>query len=241
MYYQPHRKAALRTHAGNRHGGRNNNIRIVAVLLATAFIFIFTNAQLQKLIEKTAETQIATIYTKAVSEAVGELMEQSSNLCSEVIALDRGDNGNVTALRTNTAALNLLKAELSDKIAQRLKQLESEEIYVPLGTLTGIAAFSGCGPDIRVRLKLVGGVSTDMHSSFIDAGVNQTLHTIGCNVDAEFFIMIAGSKSKVKFTSDTILAQSIIVGAVPDSYTVVNGDTSDTVGQIFDYGNPYGE
>lgn len=202
---------------------------------------IFVNTQLDKLLEKAVETQMMNIYTQSVNEAVGELMKENNRLCGEVVNLERSADGSISALSTNTAALNILKAELSTQIAKRLSELEDEDIYIPLGTLTGIDAFSGLGPDIRIRIKLIGAVTTDMHSSFVDAGVNQTLHTVSCNVCAKLLAIMPGARTKTEICCDTILAQSIIVGAVPDSYTVVNGDTSDTIGRIFDYGDPYGE
>lgn len=242
LYYRPHQIQARGLYA-SVHPEKSTRIRLR--LLATALVLItlllYVNTQLGKLLAKAIEVQLMNVYTDAVNEAVGEVMRSNTQMCGSVVELQRSQDGSICALSTDTASLNILKSELSSGISQRLAELEDEVIYIPLGALTGIEIFSGIGPDIKIRLRLIGGVSTDMSSSFIDAGVNQTLHTIGCSVSARFVAIMPGACTKLELSTDTILAQSIIVGEVPDSYTVVNGDTSDTIGRIFDYGDPYGD
>lgn len=242
MYYRPHSSKYGKLFKEIRFcKAQTAKLRFFAIILAALFLLIYANTQLGGLLAKAMETQMLNIYTNSVNEAIGDVMKRNSELSDTVVELERAQDGSICALSTNTAALNILKSELSTELASKLRELEDEAVYIPLGTLTGIEALAGSGPDIRIRLRLIGGVSTDMRSSFVDAGVNQTLHTINCSVSARFLAIMPGARTKLSLDTTAILAQSIIVGAVPDSYTVVNGDTSDTIGRIFDYGDPYGE
>ena len=49
-------------------------------------------------------------------------------------------------------------------------------------------------------------------------GINQTLHRIFLNIDAQLSVVIPGVDVTVNTETEVLLAESVIVGKVPDTY-----------------------
>lgn len=211
----------------------------VTVITAVTVLLLFLDAQLRPLIAAAVRAQAENVFTEAVDCAVQEALSASNLQNTAAVHTDMSENGTPSFLAADTAEINCFRADISDSMRRQLEEYEEKPLRVPLGTLTGISWLTGRGPEVGLRLRLNGGVTTRLDSRFESAGVNQTMHSIDCTVEAKMYSMIPGCGS-IELSTNIMVAQSVIVGDTPDSFTYVYGDQSDTVGRIFDYGDPYG-
>lgn len=228
MYYQKHI-------SGRRVIRCRRTLFILLILLS----LLALNTALRPIVESMLTAQARRVFTEAVNSALLDVSSENIS-CDTFVTLSTDDSGRISSIQTNSMAVNRFKSSASQSIARELEEIKKEDIRVPLGTLTGIDAFTGRGPDVKLRLVQNGSITADLSSSFSEAGINQTCHAINCDVEAEFYAVIPGFKIPIELSTSVIIAQSVIVGEVPDSYTYVIGDQSDTIGRIFDYGDPYG-
>lgn len=205
-------------------------------MLLLLALFLLLDSQLRPLVETMLVSQARAAFTEAVNAAVLDTSDDAAGF----VSLGSGRDGGVVSVSTDTAQINGYKAAVSAAVTERLDNMRSEPIRVPVGSLTGIEMLTGRGPCVRLRLIEKGSVTADIRSSFTAAGINQTCHRIICVVNADYYAVIPGFRTPVSLEATVVIAESIIVGDVPESFTYVNGDSSDTVGRIFDYGDPYG-
>lgn len=218
---------------------RLKRCRRTIIFLLILFLMLAVDAALHSLINGMLTIQAKQLFNDAINTAIQRAADELEPEC--FVILTENENGEIASIQTDSAAVNSYRAKLSEFIALELDQMEREPIEVPLGTLTGIDFLIGRGPAVKLKLTQVGSITTELKNSFCSAGINQTCHTIDCIVSAEFYAVILGTRTTVSLDTDVAIAQSVIVGNVPDSYTNVNGDQSDTIGRIFDYGDPYGD
>lgn len=102
-------------------------------------------------------------------------------------------------------------------------RLDKAEVTIPFGALLGSQLFSGMGPMIRVQLVPMGYALVDFESSFFDAGINQTKHQIDIVVNASFGMILATGNNNIEVKTSIPVAQTIIVGDVPNSYMSLEG------------------
>ncbi len=217
---------------------RVRRIRLFTIIAIVLALFIFLNIQLRSVIKPMLDNSSKNIYTTAVNEAVKTLLEGSQY--GQFVKLSLGADGKPTSIETDTLSVNRFKSEVSECVLDALEHLELSPSSVPLGTLTGIDLLVGTGPDVKLRLSPRGGITTELYSSLEQAGINQTRHTISCKVTSDVYAMIPGMSDRLTLTTTVLIAESILVGEVPESFTYVVGDKTDTIGRIFDYGDPYG-
>jgi sporulation protein YunB len=117
------------------------------------------------------------------------------------------------------ANINRFKARVTQLINDELNTIEGNTLDIPLGTVSGFNIFYGRGPAIPVRLTPRGSATVSLTSKFTEAGINQTLHQITLNVSADIAAIIPGYTTAVNTETEFIVAQTVIVGHVPESYT----------------------
>ena len=113
-------------------------------------------------------------------------------------------------------------------------------VSVPIGSVSGIELLSGRGPTLDVNLVLAHGLSAYIGSEFYEAGINQTLHRVTVNIDVEIKLLTPTHTSIVSVQSSYHIAETVIVGEVPDAYTKIDRLTDDVteeeIDDIYDFG-----
>ena len=60
-------------------------------------------------------------------------------------------------------------------------------------------------------------------SNFTEAGINQTLHQLTMNVSVEVAVLVLGKAESFTVSSQVVVAETIIVGHVPDTLFKAGG------------------
>ena len=97
--------------------------------------------------------------------------------------------------------------------------------YIGGSLALGLTLFAGSGPRIPISIVPVGTVQTDFETEFEACGINQTRHKILLTLEATVRLVIPNGVEEVAVSSQMAVAESIIVGLVPDSFVDVNNDS----------------
>ena len=89
-----------------------------------------------------------------------------------------------------------------------------------------LSLLAGAGPGIAVQILPVGSVQAAFSTDFTTAGINQTRHRISLVLTANVQIVIPTGAKNVQASTQMAMAESIIVGQVPDSFAEGGSDNS---------------
>jgi len=193
--------------------------KIIAVLILTAAIAIYVGSGLLPLAERAYEYQSRLYAVRVTDEAV--LAELSGENCDGLIKIDRAADGAVVSVESDTAKIGKLKSRIGLRLTDALDSIKSYEIGVHIGTMTGIPAFYGKGFIVPVKMTPRGSPETHIISEFTDAGINQTLHRLVLTAETEISGVAFGFSVPTKTKTEYIIAETLIVGKIPQSYTHV--------------------
>lgn len=194
----------------------------MALFLLTALLLtlvLTATARMRPLLESLATTRVSNTVNRIIFEAVNESVQSGEIRYEELISLEKDNNGKITAVHSNMAVFNQLQAQILDIILARIGQVSAKELSIPLGTLTGSPLLAGRGPRISVRMETVGSSSARFENRFDSAGINQTNHQIVLNVDVSVAILLPGFTTATKVSTAVTVAETVIVGSVPETYT----------------------
>lgn len=191
----------------------------LAVLLPLA-LFFWADANLRPVILTMAEAQARVMAVQAMNDAVFEVM-RSDGLYDDLMTVVLDEKGRVAVMRADTARMNELATTSALRVQQNLSKIAEAGISIPLGAALGVQLFAGSGPRITVKLVPVGAVSTDFKSEFSAAGINQTRHRIFLRIDTTVQMVIPTGTQTAQVSAHVPVAESIIVGEVPDSFVDV--------------------
>ena len=174
---------------------------------------------LQSLLGDMAVTRVTNSVNRLVVASVSEAIESGDIQYDKLIQFEKSASGTITALRSNMAEFNRLQADIASDVLQRMGQLSETELAIPLGTLSGSPLLAGRGPRIRVKMQSYGSCTAHFDNQFEHAGINQTTHSIILCVDVSVSILLPGLRTGTKVSNAFSVAETVIVGSVPDSYT----------------------
>lgn len=192
-------------------------LRLCAVLAVLLLLFIALDREVRPVILTMAGYQARVSSILAINNAVLEEMQQS-DLSADLVTVHRNADGNVTAIETNTSELNLLKAQLTSAVGQKLAAIQRTNISIPFGTLLGWQLFAGRGPNVNFKVVPASFVESDIRSTLTDAGINQTRHQIFITFSVEMTAIIPGYTTSVNVQTEICIADTLVVGQVPEFY-----------------------
>ena len=151
-----------------------------------------------------------------INEAVDAYLAGGGLSYEDLVTLERTADGSVAAARIELTAVNRMKSVILRELDQRIPGRVRESVRVPLGNVILPALFSGHGGSLPVRVISLRSTNAALESGFSQAGVNQTLHTLSLRVEVDLLLLSPGGIFSRQVSASVPVAQTIIVGAVPN-------------------------
>ena len=158
------------------------------------------------------------------NDALSRQIEEGSIRYDRIVFFEKDVNGKITALKTNIGEINRLKTDILGIINEEILALDTSDIGIPLGSLILPELLSGKGPVIPVRILSIRNSDAAFSSDFSQAGINQTIHQVIMEVSVDVAILVLGETDSFTVTSQVVVAQTVIVGEVPDTFLHTGGD-----------------
>ncbi len=192
------------------------SIFIGAVIIVVTIIF---DLWFRPVVERMFEYRCKLIADRAVSRAITEHLNTTDEDYSDIVSFVYDSDGSIGALRTNPPKINTMKAAVMERVNAELSSIESEKVGITIGTLSGVSYLYGMGNEIMFTVKPVGVARSRLYSEFQSSGINQTMHSVILEIDTEVSPLIPGVSETFLVTTEFIIAQTVILGEVPDSFS----------------------
>lgn len=170
--------------------------------------------------------KINSITEQALNIAVSNVINTTVNYDS-IMTINHNQAGEINYITANQYMINTISREIIKDANERIKMLDDEYMRIPLGTLSGVALFSGRGRRVKLSASPVAIIGSSFDSDFISVGINNTLHKIYLTIDAKVDMNLPIKKQTINVTQQVLLCESVIVGKVPNVY--FNSGISDKV------------
>ena len=199
-------------------------VGILVFLLALALsCFVLFRGKYRPVIRSLAETQVKNATSDLTNDAIAKQIAAGNIAYDRIVYFEKDLNGRITALKTNIGEINRLKTDILNIINDEILALDTSDIGIPLGSLILPEFFSGKGPVIPVRILSIRNSDAVFASDFSQAGINQTLHRLNMQVSIDVAVLVLGQASSFTVTSEVVVAETVIVGEVPDTFLQTGG------------------
>ena len=183
-----------------------------------------------------AESQAVWEATKIANRTAAQVLKEYTELCANTIDVTYDCEQKVSSVHTDTGVVNIVRTALTDRAMTAMEQFSTLSVALPLGTLTGWDWFSGCGPLLTFPISFTATVLSDVSSSFVVEGINQSSYLVEVHLEISLYVVSPAGRSSVGTKVSYPMAETVLLGEVPDNLTEVYGDDQSLLGQIFDYG-----
>jgi sporulation protein YunB len=219
-------KSLLRKMGGNRIGKKikiNNSLLIMLIFIFMAFfpLYIFEK-NLKPTIKAVAESKANLIATEAINKTIYEDILKNIEY-QDLVEIHKDTENKITLIQANSIQMSRLISETNLKIKDALNSLNGEVFEIPLGQALGSYLFAAYGPAIKVKILPIGEIAVKLQQDFHEAGINQTRHILYLDIYVSVKVVVPMATEKITVATKTPIAETIIVGSVPNTVVEIEG------------------
>ena len=174
-----------------------------------------------------AQTHVRNATSDLINDAIDHQIDNGNIQYDRMVYFEKDLNGRITALKTNMSEVNRLKTDILNIINDEILELDTEDLGINIGNLILPEIFSGKGPRIPVQIISIRNSDASFSSDFSQAGINQTLHKLNMEVCVDVTVLVLGKTESYTVSSQVVVAETIIVGQVPETFLQTGGNYGD--------------
>ena len=198
-------------------------VRLLAISLVLFMLFLACRVRYRDVIRELAETQVKNTTSDLTNDAIAKQIAEGIIQYDRIVYFEKDLDGRITALKTNMSEVNRLKTDILNIINDEILSLDTSDIGIPVGSLFLPEFLSGRGPTIPVHILSIRNSDATFASDFSQAGINQTLHQLAMEVSVDVAVLVLGQTSSFTITSEVVVAETVIVGSVPNTFLQTGG------------------
>lgn len=189
---------------------------IFVTVIGTLLLVLF-RTKFHGTIRSLAETQVKNSTSDLINDAIDRQIDVGNIQYDRIVYFEKDLNGKITALKTNMSEVNRLKTSILNIINDEILAMDTTDLGIPMGSLILPEMLAGRGPHIPVQILSISNSDASFESHFTEAGINQTLQKLTMNISVDVAILVLGKAENFTVTSQVVVAETIIVGQVPDT------------------------
>lgn len=197
--------------------------RLILCVFLLLVLLAFLRFKYNSAITGLAETQVRNATSDLINDAIDKQIEEEDIHYDRIVYFEKDLNGKITALKTNMSEVNRLKTSILNLINDEILQMDTSDIGIPIGSLFLPELLSGRGPAFPVSILSIRNSDASFSSDFVEAGINQTLHQLNMQISVDVAVLVLGQTNYFTISSQVVVAETIIVGQVPDTFFQTGG------------------
>lgn len=199
-------------------------LRFVILLLVAALVGLLAfRSKYHSAIRTLAQTQVMNSTSDLINDSIDKQIDNGNIHYDRIVYFEKDLEGRITALKTNMSEVNRLKTAILNLINDEILALDTSNIGIPIGSLILPEFLAGKGPSIPVHIMSIRNSDASFTSNFTEAGINQTLQQLIMEVRVDVSVLVLGKTDSFTVTSQVVVAETIIVGQVPDTFLQAGG------------------
>ncbi|MBR4109916.1 MAG: sporulation protein YunB [Oscillospiraceae bacterium] len=206
-----------------RRGIRRFIRTVIFLLAALILLFILFRVKYSSILRTLAQTQVQNSTSDLINDAIDTQIASGNIQYDRIVYFEKDLNGRITALKTNMSEVNRLKTSILNTINDEILALDTADLGIPIGSMFLPEILAGKGPAIPVEIIAIRNSEATFSSNFSEAGINQTLQQLVMEISVDVAVLVLGDTNSFTVTSQVVVAETIIVGDVPETFLQTGG------------------
>ena len=190
---------------------------LILVVVIGSLLLILFRTKFHGTIRSLAETQVKNTTSDLINDAIDKQIDVGNIQYDRIVYFEKDLNGKITALKTNMSEVNRLKTSILNIINDEILAMDTTDMGIPLGSLILPEVMAGRGPHIPIQILSISNSDASFQSHFTEAGINQTLQKLTMEISVDVASVVLGKAENFTVSSQVVVAETIIVGQVPDT------------------------
>ncbi len=159
-----------------------------------------------------------------VTELINQTIEEEftgREYEENLFSVRTGEDGKIQMVQSNTSLINKMVSSFASSLQKKYNEQEAREVKLSYGSILGSKLLSQTDLGVNIRILPLSVASCDFETDFESQGINQTKYRIYITVESSIRVLRPFSSGDLKVRNKVLVAETVIVGEVPDSYVNV--------------------
>lgn len=197
---------------------KRKKLIITAIILAVILVFILYYDYVVLPIVCTLATEEIRAEVINIINYANSYLQGLSIFYDDYFKIYYDNTSKVSAIAANTGLINQVSMILQKQVQNQLNQLRTKTITLPIGAFTGSSLLATFGVGVPLNIETVCNCYTSVESKFESMGINQVRHSLIVTLYVDMEIVIPMRSEESTAFNNIVMAESIIVGEVPETY-----------------------
>ena len=204
-------------------------IMIIILSLILSFIIInYLSIRCNDILLPIAESKTRKVVTMIINSACDEDM-----ILDNLYEINKNNDDEIEMITYNSFEVTRLINEVTFNVQDKLKEFENGRMdyygntgglengviaEIPFGAIFGNSLLGNIGPKIKLRLNLLGDITSNIETEVKPYGINNAYVEVRIKLEVTARIVLPFVSEKVVISNVIPISMNIVSGTVPDGY-----------------------
>jgi len=202
---------------------------IIVISLVLSFIIIdYFADRANEILLPMAESKTRKVVAMVINSACDEAI-----IGDNLYVINKDSNDEIKMITYNSFEVTKLINEVTNNIENMIRDIENGRMdyygnidvidsgviaEIPFGVIFGNSMLSNIGPKIKLRLNLLGDITSNIETEVKPYGINNAYVEVRIHLEVTARILLPFVSEKVVISNVIPLSMNIVQGSVPDGY-----------------------
>ena len=203
-------------------------IIVIISLIVSFFVINYFSSKVNEVLLPMAESKTRKVVTMIINAACDE--EKISNNLYEI---NKDNNNEIKMITYNSFEVTKLINNVTSNIEKMISDIENNRMdyygdidvgeggviaEIPFGVIFGNSLFSNIGPKIKLRLNLLGDITSNIETEVKPYGINNAYVELRIRLEVTARVVLPFASEKIIISNVIPLSMNIVQGSIPESY-----------------------
>lgn len=203
-------------------------IMIIISLILSFFVIDYFAMKVDEILLPMAESKTRKVVTMIINAACDE-KEVSDNL----YMINKDNNNEIKMITYNSFEVTKLINTVTSNIEKMISDIENNKMdyygnidvdaggviaEIPFGVIFGNSLLANVGPKIKIRLNLLGDITSNIETEVKPYGINNAYVELRINLEVTARIVLPFASEKIVISNVIPLSMNIVQGSIPEAY-----------------------
>lgn len=175
-----------------------------------------------------AESQTRKVVTMIINSACDESM-----ISDNLYTINKNSDNEIEMITYNSFEVTKLINDVTSNVENKLRKIENNEMdyygdtkeyengiisEIPFGVVFGNSLLRNVGPKIKIRLNLLGDITSNIETEVKPYGINNAYVEVRIHLEVTARIVLPFVTEKVIISNVIPISMNIVQGTVPEGY-----------------------
>jgi len=203
-------------------------IMIIISLIISFFVIDYFARKVDEILLPMAESKTRKVVAMVINAACKEEM-----ISDNLYVINKDNNNEIKMITYNSFEVTKLINTVTSNIEKMISDIENNKMdyygnidvgaggviaEIPFGVIFGNSLLANVGPKIKIRLNLLGDITSNIETEVKPYGINNAYVELRIHLEVTARIVLPFASEKIVISNLIPLSMNIVQGSIPEAY-----------------------